>query len=143
MRTLHLGLRVSDLDRSLTFYRQLGYELVGTVRDTPLGDLAMLKLPDDEFVTLELVAGADTGEIQRGGSLSHFVISVGSMEATLAELAARGLSVEPPRSPDGSGELLTAWIADPDGNRLELVQWSPGHPEGMTAGDFADDDRNT
>jgi lactoylglutathione lyase len=143
MRTLHLGLRVSDLDRSLAFYRQLGYEVVGTVPGTPLGDLAMLKLPDDEFVTLELVAGADTGKIQGGESLSHFVISVGSMEATLAELAARGLSVESPRSPDGSGELLTALIADPDGNRIELVQWPPGHPEGMTAGDFADDNRDT
>ena len=96
----------------------------------------MLKLPEDEFVTLELVAGADTGEIPRGGSLSHFVISVGSMEATLAELAARGLSVEPPRSPDGSGELLTAWIADPDGNRIELVQWPAGHADGITAADW-------
>jgi lactoylglutathione lyase len=143
MRTLHLGLRVSDLDRSLAFYRQLGYEVVGTVPGTPLGDLAMLKLPDDEFVTLELVAGADTGKIQRGGNLSHFVISVESMEAELAELAARGLSVEPLRSPDGSGELLTAWIADPDGNRIELVQWPPGHSKGMTAGDFADDNRDT
>jgi lactoylglutathione lyase len=142
MRTLHLGVRVSDLDRSLAFYRRLGYEVVGTVPGTPLGDLAMLKLPDDEFVTLELVAGADTGKIQRG-SLSHFVISVGSMEAALSELAARGLSVEPPRSPDGSGEQLTAWIADPDGNRIELVQWPAGHPEGMTGGDFADDNRAT
>ena len=55
MRTLHLGLRVADLDRSLAFYTAVGYEIVGRVPDTPLGDLTMLKLPGDEFVTIELV----------------------------------------------------------------------------------------
>ena len=34
-------------------------------------------------------------------------------------------------------EIRTAWIADPDGNRIELVQWPPGHPDGMTAADFS------
>jgi len=45
---------------------------------------------------------------------------------------------EPPVSPDGSNEFRTAWITDPDGNRIELVQWPPGHPDGMTAADFSD-----
>ena len=35
MRTLHVGLRVEDLVRSLEFYRNLGYEVVGTVPETP------------------------------------------------------------------------------------------------------------
>ena len=36
-RTIHLGLRVGDRDRSLEFYRSLGYEVVGTVPDTEIG----------------------------------------------------------------------------------------------------------
>ncbi|HEX8105059.1 MAG TPA: VOC family protein [Solirubrobacteraceae bacterium] len=135
-RTLHFGLKVAELDRSLAFYRALGYEVVGTVPSTPMGQLTMLKLPGDEFVTLELVAGPD-GSVQSGGSLNHFVIRVESMRAALAELEARGLRRGPAESPDGSGEMLTAWISDPDGNRIELVQWPPGHPDGMTAADFA------
>ena len=55
MRTLHFGLRVADLDRSLAFYRAVGYEVIGSVPETPLGKLVMLKLPKDDFVTIELV----------------------------------------------------------------------------------------
>ena len=57
MRTLHLGLRVSDLDRSLAFYTTVGYEVVGRVPGTGLGDLTMLGLPEDEFVTRVIAAG--------------------------------------------------------------------------------------
>lgn len=54
MRTLHVGLRVEDPERSLEFYENLGYEVVGTVsRKTVFGDLTMLKLPDDDVVSLE------------------------------------------------------------------------------------------
>jgi catechol 2,3-dioxygenase-like lactoylglutathione lyase family enzyme len=39
MRTLHFGLRVTDLDRSLAFYTGVGYEIIGSAPDTPVGDL--------------------------------------------------------------------------------------------------------
>ena len=42
---------------------------------------------------------------------------------------------EPPAEP-GPG-LRTSWLTDPDDYRIELVQWPPGHPAGMTAADFA------
>jgi len=45
MRTLHVGLRVSDLDRSLAFYTAVGYTVAGTVEDTAFGSLTMLQLP--------------------------------------------------------------------------------------------------
>jgi lactoylglutathione lyase len=51
MRTLHVGLRVADLERSLAFYAGLGYEVLGNVPETEFGSLTMLKLPGDEFVT--------------------------------------------------------------------------------------------
>ena len=55
MRMLHLGLRVTDLERSLAFYTALGYAELGRVPDTPFGSLTMLQLPGDPFVSLELV----------------------------------------------------------------------------------------
>jgi lactoylglutathione lyase len=136
MRTLHLGLRVADLERSVAFYIGLGYEVMGTVPDTELGTLTMLKLPRDEFVTIELVHDLGGGEVVVGG-INHIVIQVESMRDTVAELAERGIQVEPPQSPDGSDDFWTAWVIDPDGYRIELVQWPGGHPDGMTVADFS------
>jgi lactoylglutathione lyase len=137
MRTLHFSLRVADLGRSLAFYTAVGYEVVGEVPDTPLGHLTMLKLPGDEFVSIELVHDPGQGEASRGTGLSHFVIQVASLDAAIGELASRGVNAEAPVSPDGSGEVRTTWVTDPDGNRIELVQWPAGHPDGMTAADWA------
>ena len=136
MRTLHFGLRVADLERSLAFYTAVGYEIVGRVPETPLGQLTMLKLPDDEFVTIELVHDPSHGAADVGPGLSHFVIEVESMDRTVTELTARGIDAEAPTSPDDSGDFWTTWIVDPDGNRIELVQWPAGHAHGMTAADF-------
>jgi lactoylglutathione lyase len=139
MRTLHFGLRVADLDRSLAFYGALGYEVVGSVPGTSLGDLTMIKLPGDAFVAIELVSGSSANAPSRGDGFSHFVIKVESMDGILAELSAEGIDPDqPPGSPDGSDELRTAWITDPDGNRIELVEWPPGHPDGITAADWPD-----
>ncbi|HKQ00208.1 MAG TPA: VOC family protein [Actinomycetes bacterium] len=138
MRTLHFGLRVADLQRSLAFYTAVGYEVVGSVPETPFGHLTMLKLPDDEFVTIELVHDPRNGEVDIGSGLNHFVIQVASMDATTTELAASGIDADTPGSPDGSEDFRTAWITDPDGNRIELVQWPAGHPDGITAADWPD-----
>jgi lactoylglutathione lyase len=136
MRTLHFGLRVADLDQSLAFYTAVGYEVIGTVPGTAFGDLTMLKLPDDDFVMIELVSGPSRDGAAGGSGLSHFVIKVESLEATMADLAAAGLDVDPPDSPNGTDDFLTTWITDPDGNRIELVQWPAGHADGITAADW-------
>ncbi|GAA4046251.1 hypothetical protein GCM10022233_14970 [Streptomyces shaanxiensis] len=145
MRTLHFGLRVTNPERSLAFYTAVGYEVVGSVPDTPLGRLTMLKLPGDEFVSIELVhdpagrqAGREEAGADAGSGLSHLVVKVESMDATLAELAARGVDAEAPESPDGADDFRTAWLTDPDGNRIELVQWPAGHPDGLSAADLQD-----
>ena len=137
MRTLHFGLHVADLEQSLAFYTSIGYELVGSVPETPLGHLTMLKLPDDEFVTIELVHDPN-GHVGVTSGLSHFVIKVESMDVAITMLAARGIDAEVPISPDGSDDFRTTWIVDPDGNRIELVQWPAGHLDGMTEADWAD-----
>jgi lactoylglutathione lyase len=137
MRTIHLGLRVNDAERSIAFYTAVGYEIVGRVADTPIGALTMLKLPADEFVTIELVHDPEHDTARPGSTLSHLVIAVESMDDTIAALSARAIDVGPPASPDGSDDFLTTMIVDPDGNRIEIVQWPPGHPAGFTAADFA------
>jgi lactoylglutathione lyase len=106
-----VGLQVAELERSLTFYTAFGYKVVGTVPQTELGSLTMLKLPGDEFVALELVHSADMGRIDPQG-LSHLIVKVESMDATIADLAAKGLAAEPPSSPDGSQDFWTCWITD-------------------------------
>lgn len=139
MRTLHFGLRVADPQRALAFYAALGYELVGRVQGTSMGDLAMIKLPGDPFVAIELVSGSSADPPTSRDALSHFVIKVESMDGVLGQLAAEGIVPDqPPGSPDGSDEFWTAWITDPDGNRIELVQWPPGHSDGMTTADWPD-----
>jgi catechol 2,3-dioxygenase-like lactoylglutathione lyase family enzyme len=134
MRMLHLGLRVTDLKRSLDFYTALGYAELGGVPETEFGSLTMLKLPDDPFVSLELVHDP-ARPVADVGAVNHLVVQVDDLDATLAQLAVRGVAAEPPAEP-GPG-IRTAWLTDPDGYRIELVQWPPGHPAGMTAADFA------
>ncbi len=60
------------------------------------------------------------------------------MDAAIAEFAARGVDAEKPGSPDGSDDFLTSWISDPDGNRIELVQWPHGHADGLDPADCAE-----
>ncbi|HEY7044879.1 MAG TPA: VOC family protein, partial [Nocardioidaceae bacterium] len=123
MRTLHIGLRVTDRGRSLAFYTAIGYEVVGSVPETPIGHLTMLKLPDDEFVTVELVH--DGNAVDRGTDVSHLVVQVESMGDVLGALAAHGIEPVAPGQESDDG-MKTTFIADPDGRRIELVQWPAG-----------------
>jgi lactoylglutathione lyase len=138
MRTLHVGLRVTDLDRSLAFYTGVGYEVVGSVPETGIGHLTMLKLPGDEFVSLELVHDPAAGAVELGTGLSHLVVHVEDMADAVTRLAAEGIPAEDPVSPDGSEDFRTSWITDPDGRRIELVQWPAGHPDGLSPYDWED-----
>src|SRR3954471_23629572 len=86
-------------DRSLAFYTAVGYEIVGDVPETGLGHLTMLKLPGDQFVSIEIVHDPTATEADHGSRLSHIVIQVDSMDATLEDLADRGIDAEAPTSP--------------------------------------------
>jgi lactoylglutathione lyase len=61
---------------------------------------------------------------------------VEDLPGTVARLAAHGLRADAPSSPDGSEEFWTTWLTDPDGYRIELVQWPKGHADGLTRADF-------
>jgi len=137
MRTLHVGLRVSDIERSRDFYTALGYEVVGTVPDTPIGNLTMLKLAEDDVVSVELVHDPARGPVTPGG-FSHLVVQVENLHETVARLAGLGIQADPPSSPDGTEDFWTSRLTDPDGYGIELVQWPTGHADGLTVADFPD-----
>src|SRR5687768_12328595 len=127
MRMLHLGLRVTDLESSIAFYTALGYAKRGEVPDTPFGRLTMLQLPDDPFVSLELVHDP-ARPVTDISAVNHLVVQVDDLDATIADLAAQDVRAEPPV--DVGEGMRTAWLTDPDGYRIELVQWPAGHPAG-------------
>jgi len=122
MRTLFVAYRVSDLERSLDFYAAVGYRELGRVELGHGGRLAVLGFPDEPVATLELVHRPDAGPVEVGG-FDHLAIQVDDLTATLTALTGSGLepgTAELPGGPDGP---RTAWLADPDGYQIELVQW--------------------
>ena len=136
MRTLHVGLRVGELERSLAFYTAVGYAVIGTVEGTAYGSLTMLQLPGDDFVSIELVHDPARTEVGPGVGINHLVIQVESLDATRADLAAQGIEPGPVEHPGGQTGPRTCWLTDPDGYRIEVVQWPDGHADGMTSADF-------
>jgi lactoylglutathione lyase len=136
VKTLHPAYRVTDLAVSLEFYRALGYEVVGSVGVGDGDTLTMLKFPGEEFVTLELIHRAAGGPVELGTGFGHLAVQVEELAATLAELSREGLAPAPEQLPAGPDGPRTAWLTDPDGYRLELVQWPAGHADGITPDDF-------
>ena len=135
MRTIMVAYRVADLDRSLVFYSALGYVELGRVEGVEGGRLVILKFPEEPVATLELVHRC--GDEPVGNRFDHLAIQVDVLTATLEALTQAGLEPEPVQFPAGSDGPKTSWLTDPDGYRIELVEWPPGHPDGITAADFA------
>jgi lactoylglutathione lyase len=96
----------------------------------------MLKFPVEEVVTLELVHRPEHGPVDIGSGFSHIPIQVDDLHATLARFSEAGLRPGPVERPGGADGPQVSWIVDPDGYRIELVEWPPGHAYGMTAADF-------
>jgi lactoylglutathione lyase len=136
MRTLFVGYRVSDLDRSLAFYLAVGYRELGRVAMPDGGRLAVLSFPDEPAATLELVHRPAAGPVEPGG-FDHLAIQVDDLAVTLQRLTDEGLEPGAPELPGGPDGPRTSTLTDPDGYQIELVQWPPGHHWGMTAADFA------
>lgn len=134
-KTLFASYRVSDLERSLAFYTALGYRALGTVTFDDGSTLAMLHFPEEPAVSLELVHRPADGAVGPGG-FDHLAIQVDDLTATLDTLTREGLHPGPLQLPAGPDGPRTAFLADPDGYRIELVQWPPGHSDGITAADF-------
>ena len=129
-RLLHAMLRVSDMDRSVEFYTQhLGMSVLER-REHKKNQFSQAYLGyGDGFaqMTLELVFNWSREEpYAKGESFGHLAIAVTGITALCNRLAAAGIPMpRPPRS-QRHGDTIVAFVEDPDGNRIELVQMRPG-----------------
>ena len=136
MRILFPAVSASDLETSLAYYEAIGMEAVGRVSHAS-ARMAMLALPSEDEVSLELVERTDVGQVSAGG-LDHLAIQVDDLENTRRELLAAGIDPGAVERPGGADGPRTITLVDPDGHHLELVQWPDGHPVAMTRADFAE-----
>lgn len=128
--TGHVALRVSDVERSLRFYRdQLGLEEAFRIeRDGSLW-LVYVKLPDGTFVELfpgyEGRAHLDEGKV----GVAHVCLLVDDAVETAEALRARGVETDEVRK--GRSGCLQFFVADPDGHRIELMEILPDSLQGQ------------
>ncbi|KAF0652991.1 MULTISPECIES: lactoylglutathione lyase [Cyanophyceae] len=127
MRLLHTMLRVGDLERSLRFYTEvLGMKLLRR-KDYPGGayTLAFVGYGDEADTTvLELTHNWDTDAYEIGTGFGHLAIGVDDIHATCAAIAAKGGRVVRPPGPKQHGTTVLAFVEDPDGYKVELIQTS-------------------
>src|SRR6516165_6585149 len=127
-RLLHTMIRVRDLDASLNFYTsQLGMKLLRK-RDYPSGKftLAFVGYGDETNSTvIELTHNWEQAEpYNLGSAFGHLAIAVPDVYRTCERLAAAGVKIPRPAGPMAHGGSVIAFIEDPDGYRIELVERS-------------------
>ena len=122
---LHTMLRVGDLDRSLEFYRDvLGMRLLRR-KDYPSGrfTLAFVGYGDEsEHTVIELTHNWDTERYDLGNGYGHIALGVEDLHATCEDLRRRGAKIVREPGPMKHGGSEIAFIEDPDGYRIELIQ---------------------
>ena len=137
MKTLFVSYRVTALDRALAFYTALGYGELGRVEIGDGARLVILNFPGEPAASLELVHRPGDGPVDVGSGFDHLAIQVDTLTTTLEALTEAGLEPGPLQYPGGPHGPKTSWLTDPDGYRIELVEWPSGHRDGITAADFA------
>lgn len=127
MRMLHTMLRVGDLERSLAFYTDvLGMRLLRR-KDYPGGrfTLAFVGYGDESDSTvLELTHNWDTSVYDLGSGYGHIAIGVDDIHATCGAIASMGGRVVREPGPMKHGSTVIAFVEDPDGYKVELIQMS-------------------
>lgn len=125
MRMLHTMLRVGDLERSIDFYCDiLGMKLLRK-HDFPGGrfTLAFVGYGDEATHTvLELTHNWDTPRYEIGNAYGHVALGVDDIYATCDELRGKGANIVREPGPMQHGNTHIAFIEDPDGYRIELIQ---------------------
>jgi len=125
-RLLHTMIRVRDLDASIDFYtRLMGMKLIRK-NDYPGGKFSLAFVGyDDESsgAVIELTHNWDQAEdYDLGNGFGHLAIAVSDAYAACDRLAAAGASVPRPAGPMKGGTTVIAFVKDPDGYMIELVQ---------------------
>ncbi|MCE1185324.1 MAG: lactoylglutathione lyase [Zoogloea sp.] len=125
MRMLHTMLRVGDLDRSLAFYTEvLGMRLLRR-NDYPEGKftLAFVGYQDEsEGAVLELTHNWGVESYELGTAYGHIALEVPDAYAACAQIKDRGGKVVREAGPMKHGTTVIAFVEDPDGYKVELIQ---------------------
>lgn len=125
MRILHTMLRVGDLDRSIAFYSEvLGMRLLRR-QDYPEGrfTLAFIGYQDEaDGAVIELTQNWDTTGYDLGNGFGHIAVAVPDAYRACDEIKARGGKVVREAGPMKHGTTVIAFVEDPDGYKIELIQ---------------------
>lgn len=125
MRILHTMLRVGELPRAIDFYtRVLGMQLLRTTdRPDQKYTLAFVGYGDEASgVVLELTYNYGVDKYEMGGAFGHIAIGVADVAATCARIRAAGGTVTREPGPVKGGNTVIAFVQDPDGYKIELIQ---------------------
>jgi lactoylglutathione lyase len=120
---LHTCYRITDIERSVAFYRALGFE---EIRRAPIRDEAinvfMNQPGDGTEPRLELTYNFGVAGYELGTAYGHIAISAGDLDQTLKELATLGIEPERPPYTVSAGGSRICFVRDPDGYRVELIE---------------------
>jgi lactoylglutathione lyase len=125
MRILHTMLRVGNLQRSIDFYTQvLGMKLLRTTdRPDQKYTLAFVGYGSNpEHAELELTYNYGVDHYELGTAFGHIAISVASAAETCAAVKAQGGNVTREAGPVKGGTTVIAFVQDPDGYKIELIE---------------------
>lgn len=129
MRILHTMLRVTDLEKSLAFYTKvLGMKLLHR-KDYPEGKftLAFVGYDNEErSAVIELTQNWGVGKYDLGNAYGHIAIEVENACAACEKIRLRGGKVVREAGPMKHGSTVIAFVEDPDGYRIELIQKKMG-----------------
>ena len=125
MRILHTMIRVGDLGRSIAFYTEvLGMKLLRR-QDYPDGRFTLAFVgfgPESEQAALELTHNWDTRSYDLGNGFGHVALEVADARAACDEIRRRGGVVTRDAGPMKHGTTVIAFVQDPDGYKVELIQ---------------------
>ena len=125
MRLLHTMLRVGDLERSLAFYTEvLGMRELRR-EDYPDGrfTLAFVGYQDEaEGAVIELTHNWDTDSYELGNGFGHIALAVADAKKACDDIRVRGGKVVREAGPMKHGTTVIAFVEDPDGYRIELIE---------------------
>ncbi|WP_417655958.1 lactoylglutathione lyase [Pseudidiomarina aestuarii] len=128
MRLLHTMLRVGDLQRSIDFYTQaLGMQLLRTSENEAYKySLAFVGYGDErDHSVLELTYNWGVSEYEHGEAFGHLAIAVEDIYETCDQLRAAGADVYREPGPVKGGSTVIAFVRDPDGYAIELIERKP------------------
>lgn len=119
----HVAIRVKDVDRSVAFYAgKLGFrEMMRLNFEDGRLMLVYLRITDTMFLELFPDAVGDVAPDKMALAINHFCLEVDDLDAVIARLAAAGVPLSQAKKKGHDGNLQ-AWIEDPDGVRIELMQ---------------------